>query len=119
MASSTSSDLKLELITDELEIPWGMDFLDNGDISALTYATVFVIAVPQIIGTSSFFLTAYSEERNICKYSDLWIYLLFSLILNLILLKKVLKYNELNITIMKKLCKMIIFKFVFKTCSRL
>ena len=25
-------DLKLELITDELEIPWGMDFLDNGDI---------------------------------------------------------------------------------------
>ena len=26
------NDLKLELITDELEIPWGMDFLDNGDI---------------------------------------------------------------------------------------
>tara|TARA_A100001037_G_scaffold68021_1_gene60493 strand:- start:487 stop:1614 length:1128 start_codon:yes stop_codon:yes gene_type:complete len=25
-------DLKIELITDELEIPWGMDFLDNGDI---------------------------------------------------------------------------------------
>ena len=40
-------------------------FLDNGDISALTYATVFVVAVPQIIGASSFFLTAYSEESNI------------------------------------------------------
>ncbi len=26
------NDLKLELITDELEIPWGMDFLANGDI---------------------------------------------------------------------------------------
>ena len=40
-------------------------FLNNGDISALTYATVFIIAVPQIIGASSFFLTAYSEEINI------------------------------------------------------
>ena len=39
-------------------------FLNNGDISALTYATVFVIAVPQIIGASSFFLTAYSEEEK-------------------------------------------------------
>ena len=44
-------------------------FLDNGDISALTYATVFVIAVPQIIGVSSFFLTAYSEEINIDQKS--------------------------------------------------
>ncbi len=44
-------------------------FLDNGDIAALTYATVFVIAVPQIIGTSSFFLTAYSEEKNITQRS--------------------------------------------------
>lgn len=44
-------------------------FLENGDISALTYATVFVIAVPQIIGVSSFFLTAYSEEINIDQKS--------------------------------------------------
>ena len=45
-------------------------FLDNGDISALTYATVFIIAIPQIIGTSSFFLTAYSEEIDVAQKSS-------------------------------------------------
>ena len=44
--------------------------LDNGDISALTYATVFVVAVPQIIGASSFFLTAYSEEIDAAQKSS-------------------------------------------------
>ena len=45
-------------------------YLDNGDISALTYATVFIIAIPQIIGTSSFFLTAYSEEIDVAQKSS-------------------------------------------------
>ena len=56
-------------------------FLDNGDISALTYATVFVVAVPQIIGASSFFLTAYSEESNIAlkssKFTQATSYIIF------------------------------------------
>lgn len=45
-------------------------FLDNGDISALSYATIFVISIPQIIGASSFFLTAYSEETNLDQKSS-------------------------------------------------
>ena len=56
-------------------------FLNNGDIAALTYATVFVVAVPQIIGASSFFLTAYSEESNIAlkssKFTQATSYIIF------------------------------------------
>ena len=39
-------DLKLELITDELEIPWGRDFLDNGDIFA-PWCNTFVFNLTQ------------------------------------------------------------------------
>ena len=84
--------------------------INQSFLKKMKYLLILTYYIASIIALS---IDNYSEERNICKYSDLWIYLLFSLILNLILLKKVLKYNELNITIMKKLCKMIIFKFVF------
>mgnify|MGYP001299255956 CR=1 FL=1 len=44
-------------------------FLQVGDISALTYATVIVFLTPQILGISSFFLTTYAEEKDISKKS--------------------------------------------------
>ena len=38
-------------------------FLNTGDISALTYATVLTYAIPQLLSVATYFLTAYSEEK--------------------------------------------------------
>ena len=85
--------------------------INQSFLKIMKYLLIITYYIASII---ALFIDNYAKERNICKYSDLWIYLLFSLIFNLILLKKVLKYNDnLNITTMKKLCKMIIFKLGF------
>ncbi len=39
-------------------------YLNNGDISALTYATVLTYAIPQLLSIATYFLTSYSEEKT-------------------------------------------------------
>ncbi len=39
-------------------------FLNPGDIAALTYATVLTYSIPQLLSIATYFLTAYTEEKN-------------------------------------------------------
>ncbi len=51
-----------------------VSFLSEGDISALAYATVLVFSFPHLIGIPNYFLTIYSEQKNLndrnLKFND-------------------------------------------------
>ncbi len=44
-------------------------FLNEGDISALAYATTLVLVLPIVIGIPYYFLTIYADEKNINQQS--------------------------------------------------
>ena len=39
-------------------------YLNSGDIAALTYATVLTYSIPQLLSIATYFLTAYTEEKQ-------------------------------------------------------
>ncbi len=51
-----------------------VSFLEEGDISALAYATVLVFSFPHLIGIPNYFLTIYAEQKNLnqrnLKFND-------------------------------------------------
>ena len=86
------------------------DRINQSFLKIMKYLLILTYYIASII---ALFIDNYAKEKNICKYSDLWTYLLFSLILNLILIKVLKYYEKINVQVMKKIDNIIIFKLVF------
>ena len=86
------------------------DKINQSFLKIMKYLLILTYYIASII---ALFIDNYAKEKNICKYSDLWTYLLFSLILNLILIKVLKYYEKINVQVMKKIDNIIIFKLVF------
>lgn len=74
---------------------WNGNFLEilkKHSVKILKYLLILIIFSWYIISIISLIETSYVKERNLCSFSDLWLYLLISLIIDVGFLESIKRY---------------------------
>ena len=92
-----------------------LEFLKKNSLKILKYIILLLIFSWYIICVISLTKTDYVQERNLCRFSDSWTYLLISLLIDLGFLESIKKYIwNLNISISEEIPTCYLARFAIK-----
>lgn len=92
-----------------------LEILKNNSLRILKYIILLLIFSWYIISIISLVKTDYIQERNLCRFSDSWTYLLVSLLIDLGFLVSIKKYIwNLNISISEEIPTCYLTRFTNK-----
>ena len=92
-----------------------LEFLKKDSLKILKYLLLLLIFSWYIICVISLTKTDYIQERNLCRFSDSWTYLLISLLIDLGFLESIKKYIwNLNISIPEEIPTCYLVRFAVK-----